>query len=154
MKRKVLNFGKVDYNRSGRKNCKVTVEVEIKDGELSICGNVWNPRETDCYSCGQNLDELRELVRGSAKMKRIHAVWERWHLNHLRGGSPRQREHLKTLTFPGYPVSHYTWACEVLEAAGLHPDTEYIHDGKPYRYGSAWLKEELPAEIIAEVESW
>jgi len=60
MYRKIVGFGKVDFNHSGRKNCAVTVEVEIKDGEkgpgLSICGNVWNPRRTDCYSCRQNID--------------------------------------------------------------------------------------------------
>lgn len=152
--KKTLSFGKVDYNNKGRRNCKVTIEVELKDGELSICGNVWNPSETDIYSGGQNLDEIRKLLRGNPKVKRIHEIWQRWHLNHMRAGSPRQRAYLETQTFPGYPLSHYTWACEVLAAAGLQPDNEYIHNGKPYSYGSAWLHEELPAEIIAEVESW
>lgn len=153
--RKVLSFGKVDYNHSGRKNCKVTIEVELSDdGRLSICGSIWNPRETDIYSGGQNIDQIRDLLRGSPKVERIHAVWERWHLNDMRAGSPRQQAYLKTQTFPGYPTSHYDWARGVLAAAGLQPDTEYLHNGKPYSYGSAWLREELPADVIAEVQSW
>lgn len=49
--------------------------------------------------------------------------------------------------YPGYPKSHYQWACEVLEAAGLLEDNGY-------RYGTSWLTRELPAEIIEEVQSW
>ena len=43
---------------------------------------------------------------------------------------------------------------KMLADAGLNPDQTYLYKGLPYQYGSAWLKEELPAEVIAEVESW
>lgn len=35
---KTLEFGKVDYNHSGRKNCRVTVKVGLQEGYLRICG--------------------------------------------------------------------------------------------------------------------
>lgn len=152
MERKTLDFGKVDYNGSGRKNCRVTVEVELREQngnlELSICGSVWNPGETDIYSGGQNLDQLVELVP-TAKMRRIHEVWQRWHLNAMKAGTPAQEAflRLRKADFPGYPTSYYDWAKDVLRSHGLQPDNGYS-------YGSAWLTEELPADIIAEVRSW
>ena len=32
--------------------------------------------------------------------------------------------------------------------AGLQPDAEHLIDGEPYSYGSAWLHEELPDEVL------
>jgi hypothetical protein len=153
--KRVIGFGKVDYNNSGRKNCRVTVEIELEDGWLSICGNIWNPRETDCYSCGQNLDTIAELLLSNPKIKRIVTIWKRWHLNDLKAGSPAQETYLREHpVHAAYPKSHYEEASKVLAAAGLNPDPNYLHNGAPYKYGSAWLKEELPAEVVAEVESW
>jgi len=31
--KKIIELGKVDYNNSGRRNCLVTLEVEIKEKE-------------------------------------------------------------------------------------------------------------------------
>jgi hypothetical protein len=153
--RRTLGLGMVDYNHSGRKNCRVTVEVELNDGRLSICGNIWNPQETDCYSCGQNIYTLAELLHGSHKMQRIKAIWERWHLNDMKAGSPKQEEYLREHPVKAeYPQSHYEVASKMLADAGLNPDQTYLYKGLPYQYGFAWLKEELPAEVIAEVESW
>jgi hypothetical protein len=142
-----IDFGKVDYNNSGRKNCRVTVEVSLEDGRLSICGSIWNPRETDIYSGGQNIDEIAKLLRGNARIQRIKAVWERWHLNDLRAGTPAQMAYLREHPVNAvYPESHYKKASKVLTDAGLNPDGGY-------KYGFAWLKEELPADVVAMVEN-
>jgi hypothetical protein len=45
-----------------------------------------------------------------------------------------------------YPQSHYDKACAHLEAKGLLLD-------RGYRYGSAWLSEPLPSDVVQEVES-
>ena len=37
---------------------------------------------------------------------------------------------------------------EALARVGLDPDPEYIYDGEPYRYGSAWLLEEVPPTVL------
>ena len=86
-------------------------------------------------------------------LRKFFAVWERWHLNDLTAGSPAQEEFLRTHAAEwetykanaGSIPSHYTWACKVLATAGLHPDPG--HNG--YRYGSAWLKEEVPEDVLA-----
>ena len=64
--RKVFNFGKIDYNHSGRKNCMVEVEMELRDREgeyeFSVCGDIWNPRHTSAYCGGQCLDTIWILL--------------------------------------------------------------------------------------------
>lgn len=87
------------------------------------------------------------------KVTLLAQTWERWHMNDVTAGSPRQEEYLRTCgrTFPGHPASHYTWASDLLTSAGLNPDHEHLHDGAPYRYGSAWLYEEVPGQVLANL---
>ena len=43
---------------------------------------------------------------------------------------------------PGrYGFDYHEWAKYWLTQAGLQPDPNYIRDGKPYSYGSAWVKD-------------
>jgi hypothetical protein len=60
-----------------------------------------------------------------------------------------------------YPDSHYDKACELLRAQGLYevvggPEVE---NGlgqavqRCYKYGSAWLHEPVPAEVIDELRA-
>lgn len=145
--------GKVDYNRSGRRNCKADFEISLENGLLSICANIWNPRESDIYLGGQAIEEVASYFPGNAKVARIVAIWRDWHLNDMQAGSPAQMAWLDANPIDGN-VNHYSRALAALTAAGLNPDPSFEHNGKPYVYGSAWLRKELPAEIIAEVESW
>ena len=149
----ILDLGKIDYDRSGHRNCKVTIKAHINEqGELSMIGNVWNPIESDIYCGGQCYDTLKEFFPYNKKVQRLIEIWKRWHLNHLRAGTQKQEEWLRahadeyeTLkSYPGPFLSHYDWATRELRKAGLNPDNGYM-------YGSAWLKEELPTQIIAEL---
>ncbi len=79
------------------------------------------------------------------KVAALAAIAGRWHLNDLTAGSPAQEEWLREHPVDAvYPESHYDKALVALRAAGLNPDPS--HDG--YVYGSAWLYEELPAEVV------
>lgn len=40
-----------------------------------------------------------------------------------------------------YGFDYHEWAKYWLTQAGLQPDPNYIRDGKPYSYGSAWVKD-------------
>jgi hypothetical protein len=148
-------LGKVDYNGSGRRNCKAVITWDLENGRFSMQAEIWNPRETDCYACGQCVEEVAAYFPSDAKAQRMLAIWRDWHLNDMRAGSPAQeawlRENPVTAVYPG---SHYETAKAALAAAGLQPDTSYIHNGNPYSYGSAWLRRELPPEVVAEIESW
>lgn len=139
--KKVIDFGKVDYLNNGRKDCPVTVEVDLVDGRLSITGNVWNARKTDCYLGGQCREELVKLLRGNSLFQEISAVWDKWHLNDMHAGTPKQEEVLAAHKAEWDGKDHYDWACEMLEVEGL-----LVDDG--HKYGSKWLKQELPAEVV------
>ena len=71
-------------------------------------------------------------------------VWRRWHLNDMRAGNPAQEAYLRSNPVKGkLPSDHYNEALNVLTAAGLNPDPE-----TGYRYGTAWLKEDVPEAVI------
>ncbi len=153
-----LVLGKVAYNGSGRRNCEAAITWEFNGGKFSMCAEIWNPRHTDCYTCGQCVDTVAAYFPHNAKVQRMVAIWRRWHLNDLTAGSPAQERWLQDNPIApeecAYPKSHYVVACAKLAAAGLNPDPGYERDGKPYAYGSAWLKTEIPADVVAEIESW
>jgi hypothetical protein len=131
-------------------------EITLKwDGErLSICAGIWNPRGTDYYSCGQNVDEVAGYFRSDKTTQALLRLWRDWHLNDMNAGSPAQSAWMEANPIEAkYPDSHYDKARNALAEAGLNPDPSYLHNGKPYAYGSAWLKREIPADVIAEIEA-
>ena len=147
-------LGKCDYNNSGRKNCAAYITWELsEDGRFSMQAEVWNPRKTDIYCGGQCVDTVAAMFPHNSRARRMVAVWERWHLNDMKAGSAAQekylREHPLDPASYAYPKSHYDVASKVLADAGLNPDP-----ATGYKYGHAWQREELPAEVLAEIRSW
>ena len=138
----------------GRLALVVDVHVDV-DGELRITGDTREGMGT--VSGGQNIDDLAQITDyadgwDAEKVRRLTDIWERWHMNYLRPGSPAQMEYLRdSLITVAYPESHFHRAIVALEVAGLQPDPGHIIDGEPYSYGSLWLKEELPSAIIDEL---
>lgn len=181
----VLNLGKIDYNDSGRKNCMVTLEVELKPAqnvsphltvdlepipadaiELSICGNVWNPRHTDLLSGGQDYETIEEHFSHDPRVMRLIAIWKEYHLNGMKAGTRAQDAALKEM--PQVVVHKkdlYTEKCEFLKALDLYEVTipqavranfDYKKDKAGnlpthYQYGHAWLFAVIPQAIIDEV---
>lgn len=135
--------------------------VVDRDGELTISGVEGPQRNGNCWgSCGQIEMGWREhpgdwTTDGAdfndEQLAEFMAIWDRWHLNHMRAGSPAQmawlREHPIKVNFP---ESHYDKAKLALREAGLDPDPAHDH----YRYGSRCLHEELPAEVIEKLASF
>lgn len=117
---------------------KFYIDIKLyQNGRLTLCGQ-W-------HSCGQNADELTndKLVPAAgferSDILRIQSIWKRWHLNDMRAGTPKQEEFIRL-----WNVSHkydYTEACKALKEVGLLYDNGY-------KYGSAWLQEEVPKEVI------
>lgn len=143
-------LGKVDYNGNGRNNCEAAITWELSGGRFSMCAEIWQPNKRDILAGGQCVDTVAAFFPDNAKAQRMLAVWREWHLNDMTAGSPTQEALLKA-----HPdADSYEKRLMVLQLAALNPDPEYLHNGKPYRYGSAWLKRELPADVIAEIETW
>jgi hypothetical protein len=155
---KVMRIGTLP-SFNGRR-MSIFVHAQLENGKLSITG-VEGPMGggNAIGGCGQIVMSLREPEGLKdfepapgwtlASVERLLELWDRWHLNDMRAGSPAQEAWLRAnpVSFK-YPESHYEKASAALADAGLNPDA----DG--YRYGHAWNREEIPADVVAEIEAF
>jgi hypothetical protein len=130
------------FFRTG-KTCEV--QVKLKDERLSIVGLIYEgdtllENEENLLHGGQCKKEAKKFIPDL-----LYQIWDRWHLNDMRAGTPAQRKLLREL-FTVCPNANYDQQCEFLEQRDL------LFDGD-YKYGSAWLKEELPQDVIDYVHS-
>lgn len=140
--------------RVGRGDCgHVFVSIKFKDGKLSITGVEGPKANGDAKgSCGQIVMsewDIKEYAPGfdRAQELRLREIWDTWHLNDMQAGSPAQTAWLKANPINDR-MEHYTKACAGLASAGLNPDPDFIHNGKPYSYGHDWLRVEVPADAL------
>jgi hypothetical protein len=126
-------------------------DVDLKDcptvTELSIVGTVWEGgRESHG---GQCVDYIRSLFQYDSEtatdMRRLCDLWDRWHLNGMRPGCRAQRDALAGFE-PDY--DWYGEACVLLQCKQLY---EVEENGRKYTFGTAWLAEPLPAEVVKEI---
>lgn len=150
-----LLAGHFDASVYGRP-CPVYITIEYRHSkaerpELSICAVEGPKANGTCIgACGQVRDGLVDPAFTPAPgidATRLREVWDRWHLNGMKAGSPAQEAHLRA-----HPIDraadHFKVATEALRAAGLQPDPGHLYNGKPYSYGSAWLHEEVPEDVL------
>lgn len=126
--------------------------IQYKAGKLSITGVVGPFPNGNCKGgCGQiSLDETTPYE--GFPLEAFKRVWERWHLNDLRAGTPAQEEYLRRNPPQyTYPKTHYVTACAKLKRAGLNPDTSYFVE--PYLYGTKWLTEMVPESVLEWLKS-
>ncbi len=139
-----------------------TVEVEIDAaGELHMTGTITGPRGE--YSGGQVQDHVEaDAARIAAEPDGVRhmpahdlaafvSIWRAWHLNHMRAGCEHQRA--------VWDISERLNVAGSSKAAGWVLESEHPRGllCKPcptcgYKYGSAWLKETLPADVVAAVQ--
>jgi hypothetical protein len=133
----------------GGRSYRVFISIEYIEGKLRITGVEGPLPSGDALgACGQIDTTLRTENRenwkyvpgwNAAMVDKLLEVWDRWHLNDMRAGTPKQETFLREWRKTN--KGDYSQVCSALEAAGL-----LIDDG--YKYGSAWLKEEVPQDII------
>ncbi len=168
MKRTVMVGTVEEWQSNGKWPAKVFVEVEYTDGSLSITQATGPTANGNAISCGQGgpTADREDWVWADGWSRELYAelldTWKRWHLNYLRAGSPAQEAWLRDNPFEvKYPESHYTVACTRLAEVGLEPDPSYLHEYqkrnekgeivtemRPYKYGSALLRDEVPPEVV------
>lgn len=71
---------------------------------------------------------------------RLKQAWERWHLNDMRAGTPKQEDAVRKWRTTSNDQS-YKAAFEMLKSIDL-----LVDDG--HKYGSKWLKEEVPLDVL------
>jgi hypothetical protein len=165
---KVVNPGEVEVY-SGR-HAELFVKIEFWDGCLSVTGVVgpgifmgnFGERSGICAgSCGQCDEELLKIRcyhRGWSKAKalKLREMWNRWHLNDMRPGCEHQRNWPaeKMLGMGNGKTKMAGWVlapgCGTSKGAKEHPEGLLC---KPcpvcgYRYGSEWLKEDVPEDAL------
>lgn len=75
---------------------------------------------------------------------RIGELWERWHLNGMRAGCAHQPDMVKRAHDAGIsPLDQSGW---MLDNAPRCPETGY-------KWGSAWLVEYVPEDVLRELEA-
>ena len=129
------------------------IEIDISsDGQFAASGDF---KFDGNKGCGQCLENMRALLAvhnlECAKLDAIYKYWRTYHLNHIIPGSPRQMTILRSRKAQGLPVDYDTM-CDILAEKGLLEDAEYQYNGHAYCYGEAWLKEELPPEVEADIK--
>lgn len=107
------------------------------DGGLSLYGN-------GRHGSGQTFEYLTKDTPASGFTKkdcfRLQQTWERWHLNDCRAGTPKQEEAVRKWRSVADDTS-YDAACKMLKSINL-----LVDDG--YKYGTSWLKEEVPNDVL------
>lgn len=69
----------------------------------------------------------------------------------MRAGSPAQRAVAATL--PESTRRDYKAMKQALREAGVDPDPWHLVNGKPYVYGSAWLRDDVPEDVLLWLQS-
>lgn len=118
--------------------------------EVAIQGEAWaanadgsrDRRRAEGVAYGQIVDTLRRV--GTSRALRVADLWDRWHLNGLRAGCVHQAEAARAIyaTMPDYAQDRARW-----DALSALPCPE------GYKYGSAWLFEPVPADVLAELRT-
>lgn len=183
--RKTFNLGKIAFRGRSAIN-PVTIELELRNCggeptftvengektytgectpayfELSICGYVWNSRNTDIICAGQCLEEINKHLgkkmsaRNIKIFKKLLALWRQYHLNGMHAGTPVQEAFLAGLKAMGWKYT-YVDACEKLKAAKLYEvsytgiSVGHRMENEPYKYGHGWIVQELPESVVQEV---
>ncbi len=121
--------------------CFVTIEWK-EGGNLSICGVEGPRRSGNCYgSCGQTRD-MKGWVSVGPDLKKLQAIWKKWHLNDMKAGTPAQTAVMKKFFRDEKRLDKgYTAQLEYLREHDLETDNGY-------KYGTAWLRVEVPTEVV------
>lgn len=125
---------------------RLTVNISWDGQRLSITGSEGRDHGGQIVHSPWNFQQYAEGYSAET-VQQLRDIWENWHLNDMQAGSPAQTAYLKAHPVPR-SADHYTATVHALTAAGLNPAPDYIHNGKPYQYGSAWLFKEVPADVV------
>ena len=159
---KVVCLGKSDCGYKTLKDVIVEITLD-KKGCLSIHGVVGSKSNGDAFGgCGQIYDtpiDEANIEEGwtMEKIQQFYTIWKEWHLNDMQPDCEHQRAlgwKNKRINPEDLPDAKSNRDEKGLLASWIYPKEH--KDGlltKPcpvcgYKYGTAWLKKELPYEVI------
>ena len=133
--KKVFEFRRNDSEKGRR--VRIEVELTNENNFRACCAG-------PAIYWGQCLDRAqKELNIKNPVMTEIVRLWKLYHLNDMKAGDKEQEKAVKEYTKNN--SYDYDKVCEYLESKNL-----LVHND--YRYGSAWLKEEIPQEDLEKIK--
>jgi len=133
--KKVFEFRRNDSEKGRR--LRVEVELTNENNFRACCAG-------PAIYWGQCLDSAqKELNIKNPVMIEIVRLWKLYHLNDMKAGDKEQEKAVKEYTKNN--SYDYEKVCEYLESKNL-----LVHNG--YRYGTEWLKEEIPQEDLEKIK--
>lgn len=163
-----LDLGKINYLNNGKRSCPVSVEIELRLQstsygkeyyEFSAVGDILNHKGTNIYCAGQCLDVIHKFRSNDKDFEKVYEWWKAYHLNSLHAGTRDQEKALKEFR-QGKSTYNYRQECEYLKMLDLYEVdfTGYANDkeykGEPYRYGSSWLIQMIPEDVVEEIKAF
>lgn len=168
---RTIKIGKINfYDNEKRANHDVEVTLRLNDDNcFSAVANVWNFHHSDILMGGQCFDTILNdfpEVKKNPIFMEVYDLWKNYHLNDFHAGTKAQEDLLKEAVKNGelntYGANNYKETCAYLESKDMLYDKNYLvskkqKDGStiivPYRYGTGWLKEEIPKEDLLRIKS-
>lgn len=151
-------LGCTDYEFPGKKVNSVWAEISLKDGKyFSATAHIWDSHKDDHLIGGQCLDTINDNcpdIKANPIWQKIYRLWKLYHLNDMHAGTIEQEEALdkwRAISEENtiQTIKGYDRACEYLKSIGLY---EVEYNGRPYRYGTGWLKRDIPEEDLKQIE--
>lgn len=136
---------------SGGRWVSILVNIRYKDKRLSITGNAVG------IGYGQIFDSIQPVRYAPGInlliVRRLQQIWEDWHLNDMRSGCEHQREQRwdTWLIDPSKPATQSNMLMWKSEAEGGLLGRACDQCG--FKFGSAWLFEEVPQDVLDFLES-
>lgn len=147
--KKILNFGKIDWNGTGRKINLVTVQIKLENTKngpaFTACANVWNSKQTKYVCCGQCLDDLVPFFKNNEVFMTIFSMWQKHHLNDVHPGTHAQENALKKAGLEDF-ANKYSECCEYLKKIGLFCDNGI-------NFGETWVYWPIPEKDLETIKS-
>ena len=152
--KKILYLGMIHNSKNKRGMpvfCNITIKQVYERIVLRITGVINPNRHGGAYSCGQIADSLKEIDNfasgwDTGRVSQFMEVWKKWHLNDLRAECEHQREAGWEKRLPDGRWTGHLW--EKRGGILLKPCPVC-----GYKYGSAWLFEEIPADVLEYLDS-
>lgn len=145
--RNMIHNGKYYLGKHNGGECYLTWELYTNDkGKIcfSMQGEEWLPSKRDIRMGGQCCDTILSYFPNDQKAQRMVEIWKEWHLNDMKAGTPNQEKAIKNWLSSGIRYD-YSAACEYLRTQNLYNDNGYV-------YGTAWLHQDIPENIIEEIK--
>ena len=133
--KKTVDLGLADFGLWHGRRTRAIVHIELdSENVLHITADIRG------VGYGQAIDEVAKAYKGNPLAENIANWWRKYHMNDMHAGTKRQEDLLK------YCKSHdYKEQCDFLEKHSMLFDNGY-------KYGTAWLKEEIPTEDLEEIK--